>query len=184
MRFGAVLFRINSKLEARAVIRRRVAILLGVIVVLGVGYFSLRSSVKRKHERARSEWKTRALLQLATLSITNKEISDDLAMLKADATPNFNWGWATDKVLRMTNGEYLIYAFYHGFNSGFIDHLFLGHGSDGRWYYSTYHFCNGMVAIRSDDPPGSIAQFAKTYAAWEFDGKSDECLKHTWPAKK
>jgi hypothetical protein len=28
-------------------------------------------------------------------------------------------------------------------------------------------------------PPGSIAEFAKTYSARQFDGKSDECLKET-----
>jgi len=89
-----------------------------------------------------------------------------------------------ERVLLMTNDEYLVYASRHGFNSGFVDHLFLARGSDGRWYYSTYHFCNGMVAAMSDDPPGSIAEFARTYSAREFDGKSDVCLQHTWPEKK
>ena len=31
-----------------------------------------------------------------------------------------------------------------------------------------------------DEPPGSITEFATKYAAHEFDGKSDECLKKTW----
>jgi len=83
----------------------------------------------------------------------------------------------------MTNGEYIIYAFWHGANSGFVDHLFLGHCSDGRWLYSTYHFCNHMAGADAD-PPGSINEFAATYSAREFDGKSDMCLKHTWPARK
>jgi len=83
----------------------------------------------------------------------------------------------------MTNGEYLVYASRHGFNSGFVDHLFLAHGSDGRWYYSTYHFCNSMVGA-DVDPPGSITEFASKYAAREFDGKSDVCLLHTWPEKR
>src|SRR4051794_36169934 len=39
----------------------------------------------------------------------------------------------------MTNGEFLVYSFRHGFNSGFVDYVFLAHGSNGRWYYSTYH---------------------------------------------
>jgi len=33
-------------------------------------------------------------------------------------------------------------------------------------------------------PPGSIAEFATRYSAREFDGRSDECLKETWPLKK
>lgn len=52
----------------------------------------------------------------------------------------------------MTNDEYLAYGFRHGFNSGLVDHLFLAHGSDGRWYYSTYHFCNSMAGARFDGP--------------------------------
>ena len=50
----------------------------------------------------------------------------------------------------MTNGEYIVYAYRHGANNGFVDHLFLGHGSDGRWLYSTYHFCNSKV--RYEEP--------------------------------
>ena len=73
----------------------------------------------------------------------------------------------------------LVYASRHGFNNGVVDHLFLAHGSDGRWYYSTYHFCNRVAGVISDDPPGSIAEFLSRYAAREFDGKSDVCLQHT-----
>ena len=40
-----------------------------------------------------------------------------------------------------------------------------------------------MAATLGDDPPASIAEFAARYAVREFDGKSDECLKHTWPVK-
>ena len=35
-----------------------------------------------------------------------------------------------------------------------------------------------------EDDHGSIAEFQHTYALREFDGKSNECLKKTWPAKK
>ena len=81
----------------------------------------------------------------------------------------------------MTNGEFLVFAFRHGFNDEFVDHLFLAHGSDGRWYYSTYHFCNQMAAVITDEPPGSIAEFTRRYSVREFDGKSDICLQPTGP---
>ena len=44
----------------------------------------------------------------------------------------------------MTNGEHIIYECRHGANIYFPPHLFLGHCSDGRWLYSSYHFCNSM----------------------------------------
>lgn len=133
-----------------------------------------------RHEKARAVWKESALAKLATLSITNEVIRQELESLRANPKSI----WRRDNVLWMTNGEYLIYAYRHGRNNGWVDHLFLAHSSDGRWLYSTYHFCNDMVMLLSDDPPGSILEFEARYAAKEFDGKSDECLKHTWPLRR
>jgi len=139
--------------------------------------------VRYKYERARSHWKTEALAQLAGLSLSNGEVSQELETLKANRGVREHQQWTGERVLLMTNDEYLVYASRHGSNSGFVDHLFLALGSDGRWYYTTYHFCNSMVAAMADSPPGSIAEFARTYSAREFDGKSDVCLQHTWPVK-
>jgi len=108
------------------------------------------------------------------------EIRTEIDQIKRP-TLNLNFGWAHDHVILMTNGEYLVYEFWHGFNSGAVDHLFLARGTNGKWYYSTYHFCSHMTGISGEDPAGSISEFAKRYSVREFDGKSDECLKHTWP---
>ena len=156
------------------------AILLVLVGLLGGAWWV----AKQRAAHARAQWKGPTLERLVGLSITNEDIRRELDELKAGPKPNMDFGWTHDQVLLMTNGEYLIYAFRHGANNGFVDHLFLGHGSDGRWLYSTYHFCNMMAGVRVDDPPGSIAEFAERYSAREFDGKSDACLQHTWPPKK
>ena len=148
-----------------------------MIVVL---FASVSRLAKQKAGRERAQWKGTALVQLAGLSASNEQIRTELSEIR-NPTPGLDFGWANDHVLLMTNGEYIIYAFRHGANNGFVDHLFLGHGSDGRWFYSTYHFCNKMAAVLGDDPPGAIKEFEKRYSVREFDGKSDECLKHTWP---
>jgi hypothetical protein len=152
-----------------------------VLVCLVVGLWSL---TRYKHQRARAAWKTATLERLGGLSFTNGDIMGELETLKASRGAGDRQQWTGERVLVMRNDEFLVFASRHGFNSGFVDHLFLAHGSDGRWYYSTYHFCNGMVGVISDDPPSSIAEFARAYSAREFDGKSDECLQHTWPEKK
>src|SRR5262249_32474248 len=139
--------------------------------------------VKGKYERARKSWKDKALVKLAKTSMTNESVLTEIDQIK-HPTPSLDFGWAHEPVLLMTNGEFLVYAFRHGFNNGSVDHLFLARGSDGRWYYSTYHFCNSMAALAGDDPPGSISEFASKYAAREFDGKSEACLQHTWPEEK
>jgi hypothetical protein len=163
---------------------RTVVVVLTILLLIVASLAGVWWVAKQKAEHERAQWKGPALERLAGLSITNEEIRRELAELKAGPTPNINRGWAHEQVLLMTNGEYIVYAYRHGANNGFVDDLFLAHCSDGRWLYSTFHFCNSMAMVRVDDPPGSVAEFAKTYSAREFDGKSDECLKKTWPLKE
>ena len=162
-------------------IARILVVSLAAIVLLAATLAGLWWLVKQRAARERAQWRGPALERLAGLSITNEEIRHELDELKAGPTLSVDWNWMHDQVLLMTNGEFVIYASRHGANNGFVDHLFLGHCSDGRWLYSTFHFCNSMAMIRGEDPPGSIAEFAKRYSAREFDGKSDKCLQHTWP---
>ena len=163
---------------------RKLIIWLSIPVILVALVFGWWSVTRYNYQRARTAWKTTTLERLAGLSFTNVDINRELEALKAHRGVGEHREWTADRILLMTNDEYLVYASRHGFNSGFVDHLFLAHGSDGRWYYSTYHFCNSMAAVIGDDPPGSIAEFVSRYAGREFDGKSDVCLQHTWPEKR
>ena len=112
-------------------IRRKVIIWLAIPSVLVLSLFGLRAMAHYKFERARAVWKDEALAQTAKTSMTNEEVLTEIDQIK-HPTPNLNFGWTHEHVLLMTNGEFLVYSFYHGSNTGFIDHLFLAHGSDGR----------------------------------------------------
>ena len=162
--------RVSRKLIVRIFIP---IILLG----LAIGWFSIN---RYKHLQARAAWKTSALERLASQSLDNEIISEELETLKASRGAGSSQNWIGENVLMMSNNEYLVYASRHGSSREFVDHLFLAHGSDGHWYYSSYHFCNSMVMLMSDEPPGSIVDFVSRYAAREFDGKSDVCLQSTW----
>ena len=86
----------------------------------------------------------------------------------------------------MTNGEWIAYTNICRKQDFKIQDLFIGRASDGKWYYSTYHFCIDMVVLRMREDmleprPGSVKQFADEYYLKEFDGRSDECLRKTWP---
>ncbi len=135
----------------------------------------------RKFERERTAWKDATLSRLQLISLPNQELDQKIESLKTPSKHGKARQWAEVDCAVMLNEEYLVYAFHHGFNVGWVDHLLLARGSNGRWYYSTYHFCNGMINIRGDEQPKSIAEFAERYSLREFDGKSDLCLKHTWP---
>jgi hypothetical protein len=160
---------------------RSIGIILGVLAVIVALLACLWCYHTWKMTRNRARWKDAALVSLAGLSVTNDELRGELEELKGEPSRNVGLTWAHEHILLMTNGEYMIFKFWHGYNSGSVDHLFLARCSDGRWLYSTYHFCNSMAGVSGDEPPGSISAFAKTYFAREFDGKSDECLKRTWP---
>jgi hypothetical protein len=166
------------------VVSRKLILWVAVPFVIVGLLAGCRAVMLYKFQRARAKWKEATLPQLAALSITNEAIRQELETLKAGPKPDLDLSWVHDHVLLMTNGDYLIYAFRHGVNDGVRDHLFLAHGSDGRWFYSTYHFCSDMIIARSDDAPGSLTEFAKRYWVREFDGKSDACLQHTWPLRQ
>jgi hypothetical protein len=99
-----------------------------LIVLLGVG---ARAGMQFKLRRQRAHWETTALQQLAGMSLTNEQILTELDQIK-HPTPNLNFSWAHEHVVLMTNGECLVYTFWHGANSGFVDHLLLAHGTDGK----------------------------------------------------
>jgi hypothetical protein len=134
---------------------------------------------RRLSERPRTAWTESALVRLSNLSLTNQEIRTELDTMKAKVREDGESGWAGERVLRMKNGEFIVYEYRHGRNDYFPPHLFLGRCSDGRWIYSSYHFCNSMNMIAFDRVPGSITEFCGKYFAREFDGKSDVCLKLT-----
>lgn len=151
------------------------ALLFVGLVVLLVSLFLV---IDYRMEKQRAEWKTTTLAQLSSAEITDPLVQSELVSLTGDSTNN-SFSWAGQRVIKLTNGEFLVYAFWHGQNAGFVDHLFLAHGSDGQWYYSSYHFCQQLTGIRFFPRPLSIADFADKYALREFDGKSDVCLQRT-----
>ena len=167
-------------LQSDAARRRRVYVLATISIIFVVAIFGY-AALRRKEFRDRADWMTATLPKIAQLSTSNQFVGEQIQLLKTSTRKGNNPDWTGQYILLMTNGEYLVYCFRHGNNNGTLPHLFLARSSDGRWFYSTYHFCNEMVGAMGDAPPASIDDFAKRYFALEFNGKSEECLKTTWP---
>lgn len=90
--------------------------------------------------------------------------------------------WISEDLIVMTNGQWIAYRNVCQKEGERIPDLFLGRGSDGRWYYSTYHFCVRMLNLKDVmGQPKSLTEFRQTYYLREFDGHSDECLKEPRP---
>src|SRR4051812_24623791 len=119
-----------------------------VVLIACIVCFGIRDARLRE----RTAWKTQVISHWQTGAEDSGEIEKEVETLQRTVVTQ-NPRWAGNRVLLMRDGEYLVYAFRHAPNNGLIDHLFLAHGSDGGWYYSTYHFCNQMAAVMADDPP-------------------------------
>jgi len=90
--------------------------------------------------------------------------------------------WISDDLILMANGQWITYRNVCRKEEERIPDLFLGLGSDGRWYYSTWHFCVRTINVKDVMvQPKSLTEFSKTYDLREFDGHSDEYLKETRP---
>ena len=50
----------------------------------------------------------------------------------------------------MTNGAYLVYSQLCTKQNPRIHDIFIARGSDGKWYYSTFHFCIEMFTLRAE----------------------------------
>lgn len=137
--------------------------------------------------KPRREWKDRALAEITRRSNDSVWIASEIAMLKARPIKEEmdSDGWLSPHIILMTNGEWIVYASICSKEDERIHDIFLGRASDGNWYYSTFHFCVGMLVLEQVEQgqPASVATFAEKYCLRAFDGYSDECLQRTYPPK-
>lgn len=129
---------------------------------------------------ARRQWRDGAVLRINQRVAEEQRLAGQVDRLKALASGPGPGRWAGDSVLVMRNGEWIVCESICRKENDRIHDLFLGKASDGRWYYSTFHFCIDRLVLRGQHQPDSVADFARAYWLAPFDGRSDECLKHTW----
>lgn len=167
-------------------LRKLVLLSIFIIAIAAVSLFIVPAVIgdPRLHSPARKKWKEQAIADIQGLSANRKAITNEIAALRAEATQSTEGWWVGTNVLVMTNGEHLVYSQICSKQNSKIHDIFLARGSDEKWYYSTYHFCIGMLTLRIEEAPGSLKEFATNFFAVEFDGKSDACLEKTWPLKK
>lgn len=137
------------------------------LTVLTLTFLFLRWDASRK----RMSWGCSAIAQLGN--------TNDQGHPSLDFPEREPGEWVTDTMLLMTNGQTLTYRFRHG-TELIVPHLFIARDSNGRWWYSSFHFCNGMSMIRWEDPPGSISEFAHRFSLRQFDPLTHDWAEPTW----
>ncbi len=167
--------------------KKRLAI-TGVLICLLVAAIAvvLGRSGDRLRTKARKDWKANAIAEITRSFGNSNWLASELRQMRTEMAKGDSWSgdWVSEHLILTRNEEWMIYANKCRKEDERIHDIFIGRGSNGKWYYSTYHFCIGMVVARGDEQPESLAAFAGRYFLVEFDGRSDECLKLTWPPKR
>ena len=150
------------------------AVALGVVIFFG--------GPQRLNSKTRRQWKDNAIVQIAKQTSDSAAIFKEIEAMKTTPLDSEWWHtWISEDLIVMTNGQWIAYRNICQKEDERIPDLFLGLGSDGRWYYSTFHFCVRMQNLSVMGQPKSLTVFSKKYYLREFDGHSDECLKDTRP---
>src|SRR2546426_4981267 len=140
-------------------------------------------------QAARRQWKNDAIPAIGNLADDKIRRAREIEALTKPTNDRrvIAQGWLTDKMILMQNGEWLVYESHCSKEKPrLVKDIFLAKGSDGNWYYSTFHFCVGMIGLlgEQETQPFNLAMFVHEYNLRQFDGRSVECLKvhKTWPA--
>lgn len=153
--------------------------LLAGVALLAFGFF-LTFGGNRLYTKARKQWKASAISQIDQKVRDTRWLESEIRELKKQVATDAE-RWFSESLILATNGDWLVCASQCHKQDSRIHDIFIGRASDGKWYYSTYHFCVGKLVLKMAEPPGSLNEFIQSYFLREFDGQSDECLKKTWP---
>lgn len=91
--------------------------------------------------------------------------------------------WLTEDTIVCRDGSWMAYRSQCHKEDPKAYDIFVAKASDGRWYYSDFHFCVGMISLISIGQPASLQEFQHLYFLREFDGASDVALEPTWIPK-
>jgi hypothetical protein len=164
---------------------------LGALAVLG--YATLYANYRYQEHQAlygkvRKEWKNAAIGTVANLANDPRWLTNEISAI--EAAPHVPEGggipeWVSQNLILTSSGQWIVYTNVCCKENARIRDLFIGRGSDGKWYHSDFHFCVKMVTftVWPFPEPNNIQQFAQWCSLAEFDGHSDDCLKPTWDRK-
>lgn len=163
--------------------KRRTWIISTIVVSAAVAGFATWIFSDPLHARARREWAARAIATIERRADDKSWLDRELPRLKEAAAVN-QWGgaWVGDELLVAADGEWMICqnVCTKEEHTPLRRDLFIGRGSDDKWYYSTFHFCVGKCVLQMEPQPATLAQLVDGYYMVPFDGTPAHCLEQTW----
>jgi len=143
---------------------RKVLILCASFLVVGlIGIISVILVLRRSGNKYVDGIRAEAFSTVKKLASDEKWIKDNLGKGKEK--------WLSDHMIAMRNGEWMIYYYRTSKQDtdccGGYD-IFVGKGSDGKWYVTKYHFCLHMFVVDFTGQPFDLATFRQEYELIEI----------------
>jgi hypothetical protein len=159
--------------------RRTIHVAVVLLLLLGV-LVTLRWSLSSR--RLRRNWKDQIVVEVARLATDREWIGRQTAAIEKQLSesPHENGTWVGQQIVVMKDGQWVVFKSECVHRHQLLGDIFIGEASNGRWYYSSFHFCCEMVVPRMNDQPADLDAFIRDYCLREFDGKSDEAIEPTW----
>lgn len=162
---------------------RRVGIISTLVVVLTAAGGLVWGLSDPLHAGAHRKWASRAITMIQQRSSDQRWLQAEHSRLIAVAARQpHSGGWVGDELLVMKNGQWMICqnVCTKEEHTPVRRDIFIGFASDGRWYYSTFHFCVGKCVLQMESQPDSLPVFVAGYWLVPFDGNPENCLEETW----
>ena len=130
-------------------------------------------------EEANREFRRNAVAEVTRLTADKGWIQDRIASMPEVKVSDNRW-FSTNLII-MVNHEWIACQAACTKSNWKLDDLFIGKASDGKWYYTTYHFCIEMSWLQGNGPSEGLSAFIKEYALVEYSGDANAELMPTWP---
>jgi hypothetical protein len=92
-------------------------------------------------------WKGTAIPELARYTAASAEIVRDLDRLRALTNADKNAKWFSGRLIPFPSGEWTAYANKSIRLDWRYPDMVITKGSDGRWFYTTAHFCPDLIEL-------------------------------------
>jgi hypothetical protein len=125
-------------------------------------------------------WKRTAIPELARYTAASAEVARDLDRLRALTNADKNAKWFSGRLIPFPSGEWTAYANKSIRLDWRYPDMVITKGSDGRWFYTTAHFCPDLIELYMEGPPATLGAFRQKYFFRQFSGDPEEKLDPTW----
>ena len=155
---------------------------LALVTVLAVNIRDTVSQHQRLYGTPRKAWRDAAIADITQRVNDMSRLTNQISEIKSNIGRGGS-AWFLDGVLLMRDGQWIVCTNICTKQNYRIHDLFIARGSDGKWYYSDFHFCIGMITLDILGQLANLTDFIQACSLREFDGHSDECLQRTWDHK-